>query len=318
MSNRARARTAVALIALLALFAASCSDDTGDETTTPTTEAVVSTVAPATTEAPPMTEATATTVVETYDLVAAVDQYAASIPEGFSVITDVTAFKDALTAGAFVIDVREPSEYAEGHIEGAINIPLRELGANLDKIPTDRQVFVHCASGYRAGMALSSLGMMGYDNVVSFFPGYQGWVAAGEPVTTEVPTIETFTVPGIPTEMFTAVNGFLSTIPEGWLSAGDAAKVNDAIGAGAFMLDVREPSEYTEGHIPGAANIPLRELAARFGELPTDQQVIAYCKSGHRQAMSVPMLHVLGNETAEGFPASFLGWTDAGLPVETS
>lgn len=165
-------------------------------------------------------------------------------------------------------------------------------------------------------MALSSMGMMGYDNVRSFAPSYKGWTEAGEPVTTEATAPDTFEALDVAPEMFAAVNGFLTTIPEGWLSAGAVEKVVEAIDAGAYMLDVRSETEYAEGHIPGAANIPLRDLAARFDELPTDMNVISYCKSGHRQAMSLPIMHVLGNETAKGFPASWNGWVDAGQPTE--
>jgi rhodanese-related sulfurtransferase len=167
-------------------------------------------------------------------------------------------------------------------------------------------------------MGLSSLGMLGYGNVTAFPPGYAGWTAAGEVVSTEVPTAEIHTVPEIPREMLAAVGGFLSTIPEGWLSAGDVSTVNDAIDAGAQMLDVRTADEYAAGHIPGALGIPLREIGVRFNEIPTDAQVISYCKSGHRQAMSVPIIHVLGNSGTKGFPASYNGWTEASQPVETA
>ncbi len=291
------------LVAALALVAAACG---GDDETAETTPA--ETAAPTTVAAP-----------TTFDLVAAVDAYAAAIPEGFNAVGDITAFKDAMTAGGvLVIDVREAAEYAEGHIEGAINIPLRTLTENLDKIPTDRQVFVYCQSGHRAGMALSSLGMLGYTNVTSFPPGWAGWTEAGEAASTVEATAETFAVPDMPEAMFAAVDSFLTTIPEGWLSAGDAAKVNDAIGAGAFMLDVREPSEYAEGHVPGAMNVPLRQLAGMLDTIPTDSSVISYCKSGHRQAMSVPMLHVLGIAGAKGFPGSWQAWSAAELPVEST
>ena len=64
-----------------------------------------------------------------------------------------------------------------------INIPLRDLAQNLDMIPTDRQVFIYSKSGWRAGIALSSLGLMGYGNVLAFPPGWNGWTEAGEPVT---------------------------------------------------------------------------------------------------------------------------------------
>ena len=80
----------------------------------------------------------------------------------------------------------------------------------------------------------------------------------------------------------------------------------------------RTADEYAVGHIPGAANIPLREIAARYGEIPEDASVISYCKSGHRQAMSIPIMHVLGNTTSKGFPASYNGWVDANEPVETT
>jgi rhodanese-related sulfurtransferase len=301
MKNRVYARIAVTLIAVLALVVASCSSD--EDTPAPT--------------AAPVTAAP--TTVAPFDIIAAVDAYASAIPAGFYAVGDITAFKDAVAAsGALLVDVREVGEYAEGHIEGAINIPLRTLADNLNKIPSDRQVFVYCKSGYRASMALSSLGMLGYDNILAFPPGWNGWTAAGEPVSMTVPTAETFTVPDIPTELLAAVSGFLSTIPQGWLSAGDVTAVKDAIGAGAALLDVRTAAEYAEGHIPNAVNVPLREIGARYNEIPTGTSLISYCKSGWRQGMSVPMLHVLGVSTAKGFTGSWKAWTEAAEPVETT
>jgi rhodanese-related sulfurtransferase len=307
MKNWPSLRILVALVAVLALFAAACGDDDSSGTTT--------TAAAATTQ---VTEAP-TTTVEVFDVNAAVAAYAATIPEGFNAVGDITAFKDAVAASdALLIDVREPGEYVEGHLPGAINIPLRTLADNLDKVPTDRQVFIYCKSGHRAGMGLSSLGMLGYDNVSAFPPGYAGWTDAGEEVTTDEPTAEIYTIPEIPAEMLVAVGGFLSTIPEGWLSAGDVSSVKEAMGAGAQMLDVRTADEYAVGHIPEAISIPLRELGVRFDEVPTDSQVISYCKSGHRQAMSVPIIHILGNSGAKGFPGSYNSWTAANEPVDSA
>ena len=51
-----------------------------------------------------------------------------------------------------VLDVRQDSEYAERHVEGAIGIPLHELLSRLDEVPAG-EVWVHCASGYRASIA---------------------------------------------------------------------------------------------------------------------------------------------------------------------
>ena len=108
----------------------------------------------------------------------------------------------------------------------------------------------------------------------------------------------------------------LSGIPEGFLSAGDVAKVKDAIDAGAFMLDVRTEGEWTEGRIPGAYHINLRALGEQLQDVPKDRQVITYCKSGHRAALAMAALQVLGYENVKAFPASWKGWVDAGEAIE--
>jgi rhodanese-related sulfurtransferase len=60
-----------------------------------------------------------------------------------------------------VLDVRRASEFADGHIVGAINIPLHELLARLDEVP-NAEVWVHCAGGYRASIAASVLAARGF------------------------------------------------------------------------------------------------------------------------------------------------------------
>ncbi len=116
------------------------------------------------------------------EMVAASAEFLNNIPEGFYAVGDIEAFKGAMDAGAVVIDVRQPDEYEAGHIPGAINIPLRELGDNVDQIPTDVPVFVYCQSGWRAALATGALHNMGYDNVRSFPPSFAGWEAAGEEI----------------------------------------------------------------------------------------------------------------------------------------
>ena len=304
-----RRKALIGLLLALALVAAACGDDDAtDDTSAPlATEAPVTTVAATTTMAAVEVE---------FDLVAAVADYTNNIPEGWLSVGDLTAFKDAIGAGAFLIDVREVGEYEEGHIADAINIPLRTLTQNLELIPTDRQVFVYCKSGYRAALAGSSLQMLGYDNVLVYSPSWLGWTDAGEPVSMDPVVGDTYTLPDMAPEMFAAVDGFVSTIPEGWLTAGDVEAVKTAAGAGAFLLDIRTPGEYAEGYIPGAVNVTLREIPDLMDAIPMDQQVISYCKSGYRCALSIPVLHVLGFDTAKCFTGSWLAWVDAGEPVE--
>jgi len=60
----------------------------------------------------------------------------------------------------------------------------------------------------------------------------------------------------------------------------------------AMVLDVRTPEEFAQGHVPGARNLPVQELAQRFTELGADKHVdiIVYCRSGARSALAARML----------------------------
>ena len=81
------------------------------------------------------------------------------------------------------------------------------------------------------------------------------------------------------------VDGFLSNIPEGFYNGRcDADKLQEAIDTGAFLVDVREESEFADGAIPGAINIPIRTLMQNLDQIPQDQPVVTYCASGHRAA----------------------------------
>ncbi|MGO4106634.1 rhodanese-like domain-containing protein [Paenibacillus sp. YAF4_2] len=62
-----------------------------------------------------------------------------------------------------------------------------------------------------------------------------------------------------------------------------------------FVIDVREPSEYKGGYIAGAKNIPLSQLSGRLSEIPKDQQVLLYCRSGMRSQSAAKMLFKNGH-----------------------
>jgi phage shock protein E len=64
--------------------------------------------------------------------------------------------------GATLVDVRTPGEWASGHAEGAVLIPIDELGGRLGEIPRDHPVVVYCASGVRSARAAAMLGAAGY------------------------------------------------------------------------------------------------------------------------------------------------------------
>lgn len=85
----------------------------------------------------------------------------------------------------WLIDVRSPAEYAEGHITGAKNFPLPDLAQQLSKIPQNKPVMLYCRSGSRSGMALQQLQHAGYENVYNI-GGIGNLVAAGLPTNQQV------------------------------------------------------------------------------------------------------------------------------------
>jgi len=81
--------------------------------------------------------------------------------------------------GAFVLDVREPDEWAAGHIPGATLIPLGQLASRLAEVPQDQQVVVVCRSGNRSATGRDILLDAGFAEVTSMGGGMNAWVSQG-------------------------------------------------------------------------------------------------------------------------------------------
>lgn len=89
---------------------------------------------------------------------------------------DKKEVKEKLENGTVqVIDVRGASEFKNGHIEGAKNLFVGKLDNNLDKVPKDKPVIVHCQSGGRAAIAYSLLRANGFENVFNYAGGWEDW-----------------------------------------------------------------------------------------------------------------------------------------------
>lgn len=94
------------------------------------------------------------------------------------------------------------------------------------------------------------------------------------------------------------------------ISVSDAASMRDA---GAFVLDVREPDEWNESHIPGATLIPLGELASRVNEVPQDQEIVVVCRSGNRSQQGRDILLAAGFEQVTSMAGGINQWKAAGF-----
>ena len=81
-----------------------------------------------------------------------------------------------------IIDVRKNSEFSNGHLKNALNIPLDQLSENFDKIPLEGNFFVHCAGGYRSMIASSILKSRGIDSMTDIIGGFSAIKSSGIPI----------------------------------------------------------------------------------------------------------------------------------------
>ncbi len=82
-----------------------------------------------------------------------------------------------------------------------------------------------------------------------------------------------------------------------------------------FVLDVRTPQEYAEGHVPGAVNVPYDQLASRLAEVPKDKDVVLYCKSGRRAGIAADVLAANGYTRLSHLEGDMNAWVEKGRPI---
>jgi hydroxyacylglutathione hydrolase len=88
------------------------------------------------------------------------------------------------SGSAIIVDVRDASEWSQGHIPGALHVPLGQLAQRAAGLADGgRQLVLHCATGGRSAVGASVLRAQGISNVVNMEGGYSAWQAAGLPVT---------------------------------------------------------------------------------------------------------------------------------------
>lgn len=246
------------------------------------------------------------------DLLAAVDGYLSSLPEGYGLVS-VTALAEELAEKELVlIDVRSETEWNEqGYIAGAQHIWIDEFMAHQDMWPADKntEIVIYCASSYRGGIAMTILKLMGYANVRNVTGGFNAWVAEGLPFEGGMPAAE-FDLP-------TYLTDYVAGLPENY----NALRVPDleaelAAGGDLFLLDVRSPDEYAEGHIEGAVNVPIETVADNLAMLPAlDANIVVYCGSGHRSAIIMEVLNLLGYTNVRSLLGGTKAWMGSELPV---
>jgi rhodanese-related sulfurtransferase len=99
--------------------------------------------------------------------------------------TNVADVKSRMDAGEkfVLVDVREESEWAQGHLPGAIHLGKGIIERDVEqRVPdTGTKVILYCGGGFRSALAADNLQKMGYTNVESMDGGWKGWIGAGLP-----------------------------------------------------------------------------------------------------------------------------------------
>lgn len=312
-----------ALLILLSMIMSACAPAAQEVATQPTVE-VLPTKAPEATAIPP-TEAPPTPEPAP-DMAAIFGQIISGLPAeaGYGTVSAAKLSEELADKPPFLLDVREATEIEkDGYIAGAVNIPLRKLLENLDKLPgLDEAIVIYCGSGHRGGIALALLKGLGYTNVRNLGGGLGAWKKAGLPV-------ETGSVPAAPTSistpiienqaLFKAFAEFLSSMPDNFYMVKPDA-LNEALAGSPAptLIDVRSAAEWDkDGYIEGAILIPLPEFMSRLGELPAekDAAIVIYCGSGHRGAIAMTALRLMGYTNVTNLGGGLGAWKAAAMPV---
>jgi rhodanese-related sulfurtransferase len=208
-----------------------------------------------------------------------------------------------------LVDVRTQAEVDEKGAIDAVNvvfIPLEEFVTHKADWPAmDAPITIYCGSGHRSTMAMTMLFANGYQDVTSLQGGFGAWASAGYA-----------TVGGVPT-LTTNYNRMLGSMVSYNTIKADGLLVELAEDTPPFLLDVRSVEEVTEqGHIEGATQIPLNELAQHIDLLPAfDTPIVAYCGSGWRATIAMTALHAMGWTNVRALKTTFADWVAAGNPV---
>lgn len=97
------------------------------------------------------------------------------------------------------------------------------------------------------------------------------------------------------------------------ITAGDLDRRMQA-GDGLFLVDVREPWEFAQGHIAGSKLIPLDQLSAQLVRLPRDKTLVAVCRTGNRSNVATSLLKRAGYD-ALNLKGGVVDWARSGLPL---
>jgi hydroxyacylglutathione hydrolase len=193
-------------------------------------------------------------------------------------------------AGAQVLDVRDPAEYAKGHLAGSINIALDGQYATWAGTLLDhaKPILLIAEPGREAEAALR-LGRIGFDRVKGYLNNGMGALAHRQDLVWATERVNAQTL------------------------ADELASPNPPL-----VIDIRTPREWTAKHLAGSINLPLAHLRERLAEVPRDRRIAVHCAGGYRSSIAVSILNQYGIANLIELAGGITAWDLARFPVTTA
>jgi rhodanese-related sulfurtransferase len=263
----------------------------------------------------------AVTETAEFDLNVYLTDYVSSLPANFNAVrVDDLATELSASNDLMLVDVRTADEYAEGFIEGAVNIPLNELTQDLNLLPdVNQNIVVYCGSGHRSALAMTALNLLGYKNTRSLMGGFGLWTSSGNPSSLDVPAVVAGTSPKFDPNVYEVVDQFMTSIPAGYYTVKAIDLKAEMTDNPLTLIDVRTDNEWQQGYIEGSLHLPLNDFMARQSEWPQDltAPVVIYDNPTHRSTMAMMLMRLLGYENVRVLAGGSAAWAKNMLPLVT-
>ena len=197
-----------------------------------------------------------------------------------------------LAEGAEVVDTRPAADFARRHVPGTLSVPLGKSFTTWagSVLGYERPFYLIADEGSPEAIrqAVRDLAMIGLDRV----GGYFGVEAV---------------------DAWAAEHGRAGSYPDVTADELEARRVTGEV----EVVDVRNPSEFEAGHVPGAVNLPLGRLAARLGEVPHGRPLVVHCQSGARAGVAIALLMARGFGDVAHLAGDWAAWSRDGRPAES-
>ena len=195
--------------------------------------------------------------------------------------------------GAGLLDTRSKEEFVQAHVPGSVHLESDDQLSNRIGFvfPPEVPVILLLSEPADYEKVVYSLARVGYDNVVGYLAeGLDVWEKMGLPITAgDIQDIQ-------PVELHDLlINGN---------------------GSRPVVVDVREPWEYHQGHVPGALLMPLGQLSMRLSELNPEKPVAVICATGNRSQSASALLGQKGFKTVYNVIGGTTQWVRNGLEIE--